>query len=141
MSTLLFFVAFGSTHTINPLSTRTGFCDDINEPGDFIQKLDESNSRSNLACLDELIDGIENSNTIGKDPWLHFPALKSILKDRVDWDTTFPTFTAQIESCRQSDKPPCKVIKETFFNPKVRIKFVLLQFELNVNDVNVILIL
>ena len=63
-----------------------------------------SPNRLNLACLDELIEGIDESKKLGKDPWLHFPALKSILKDRVDWDSSFPTFTAQVETCNQSEK-------------------------------------
>ena len=39
-------------------------------------------TKSNLAYLDELIDGIEKAG--GKDPWHNYPALKALLKDRVD---------------------------------------------------------
>ena len=71
-----------------------------------------------MACLDELIDGIENSESLGKDPWKYFPALKSILKERVDWDSTFPTFTAQLETCHKSEKTPCKVNSKLFYSAK-----------------------
>ncbi len=72
-----------------------------------------------MACLDELIDGIEKNNNGQDDPWGEFPALKSILKDRVDWDSTFPTFTAQTEQCSTSSKrPSCSVESERHFSPK-----------------------
>ncbi len=54
----------------------------------------------------------------GGDPWHHFHALKSILKDRVDWDSTFHPFTVQREKCDQSEKPPCKLQSESYFNAK-----------------------
>ena len=71
-----------------------------------------------MACLDEVINGIDSSETFGKDPWKYFPALKSILKDRVDWDSTFPTFTVQFETCEQTEKPPCQVISKSFYSAK-----------------------
>jgi len=103
-------LSFGSTHTINPVSTKTGFCDDESKGTDH--------DRSNLACLNELIDGIEKSVKKGKDPWHNFPALKSILKERVDWDSTFPLFTARREMCLKSEKPPCQLHNETYYNAK-----------------------
>lgn len=63
-----------------------------------------------------MIAGIETSGE--EDPWKNFPALKSILKERVDWDSTFPTFTVQLEKCNQSERPPCKVYNESYFNAK-----------------------
>ena len=99
--------AFGSTHTINPISTLTGFCDDK-----------KATNTLNLACLDELIDGIE-INKGKEDPWKNFPALKSLLKERVDWDSTFPTFTAQTEQCIMSSKrQSCSVQSEQYYNAK-----------------------
>ena len=65
--------------------------------------------RSNLACLDELIDGIEKSGEKGKDPWRDFPALENLLKDRVDWDTDYSPVTVRREKCLKSEKPPCKL--------------------------------
>eukprot|EP00551_Chaetoceros_affinis_P007144 CAMPEP_0203668388 /NCGR_PEP_ID=MMETSP0090-20130426/5028_1 /ASSEMBLY_ACC=CAM_ASM_001088 /TAXON_ID=426623 /ORGANISM="Chaetoceros affinis, Strain CCMP159" /LENGTH=987 /DNA_ID=CAMNT_0050532809 /DNA_START=363 /DNA_END=3326 /DNA_ORIENTATION=- len=110
-------LSFGSTHTINPVSTKTGFCDDILGK-DYTSKSRAAN-RSNLACLDELIQGIERRRNEGNDdPWHDFDALKSILKDRVDWDSTFPPFTVQTEKCNQTDKPPCKFQREVYFNAK-----------------------
>ena len=99
--------AFGSTHTLNPISTSTGFCDNLDTA---------AGSKSNLACLDELIEGIEKAG--GEDPWRDFPALKALLKDRVDWDTDFEPIGVEFEECNPNAKPPCKTKGETAFNPK-----------------------
>lgn len=98
---------FGSTHTLNPISTSTGFCDNLNET---------FTSRNNLACLDELIDGIEKAG--GSDPWKNFSTLKAILKDRVDWHTNFVPISVNFEECLRSQKPPCKTKHEAFFTAK-----------------------
>lgn len=100
-------LAFGSTHTLNPISTATGFCDNLN---------DTISSTSNLACLDELIVGIEESG--GIDPWRNFPALRALLKDRVDWDSDFKPISVTFEECIKSEKPPCKIKGHDSFTPK-----------------------
>eukprot|EP00557_Chaetoceros_sp_GSL56_P011962 CAMPEP_0176476432 /NCGR_PEP_ID=MMETSP0200_2-20121128/47_1 /TAXON_ID=947934 /ORGANISM="Chaetoceros sp., Strain GSL56" /LENGTH=966 /DNA_ID=CAMNT_0017872097 /DNA_START=322 /DNA_END=3221 /DNA_ORIENTATION=- len=100
-------ITFGSTHTLNPISTSTGFCDHLN---------DIFTSRNNLACLEELIDGIEKAG--GNDPWRNFPTLKAILKDRVDWDTDFAPVSVNFEECSRSQKPPCKTKRQTTFTAK-----------------------
>jgi len=107
-------LSFGSTHTINPISTRTGFCDDGFGPKGGI---DKGANRANLACLDELVEGIERAGGV-KDPWRDFPALKRILKDRVDWDTDFSPISIHEETCLVSEKPPCKLQSERHFGPK-----------------------
>lgn len=104
-----FSLAFGSTHTLNPISTSTGFCDNVDVN-------DTISSRSNLACLDELIDGIEQAG--GEDPWRNYPALKAFLKDRVDWDADFNPISVTYEECNKSEKPPCTVNGEETFCPK-----------------------
>jgi len=100
-------LSFGSTHTLNTISTSTGFCDNLNAT---------VSSRSNLACLDELIDGIEKMG--GKDPWRNFPALKALLKDRVDWDTDFNPVSINFEECNPSEKPPCETKGTALFTAK-----------------------
>lgn len=96
-----FCAAFGSTHTVNPISTKMGFCD-VNtkkSKGDRVQN-------RNLACLDELIKGIENSRgkqDKGHDPWRSFPALRLLLKDRVDFDSNFPMFRIEREYCKRGN--------------------------------------
>jgi hypothetical protein len=99
--------AFGSTSTVNPISTKMGFCD-VETRGNARNR--KQPNRSNLACLDELVSGIEASR--GKtdkdhDPWEDFPALKLLLKDRVDHDTGFPMIRVEREYCKDDEKSPC----------------------------------
>ena len=101
-------LSFGSTHTLNPISTATGFCDNLKDT--------VSSKRNDLACLDELIEGIEKSG--GKDPWRNYPALKALLKDRVDWDTDFTPISVDFEECDKSKKPPCEIKLNELFSPK-----------------------
>lgn len=53
---------------------------------------EESQPHSNLYCLDELVREIEE-RTNGDNPWASFPQLKTLLKDRVDWDSDIPMIT------------------------------------------------
>jgi hypothetical protein len=103
-------ITFGSTHTLNPISTSSGFCDELDGK-------DHGSARSKLACLEELMVGIDE--TVGEeDPWENFPTLKAILKDRVDWDTDFVPFKVVREICEKDEKPPCKKSREYHFTPK-----------------------
>lgn len=117
-------LSFGSTHTINPISTRTGFCDDdfgpINESSEMASDgVNNGLNRANLACLDELVEGIKGADEgKGKDPWRDFPALKSFLEERVDWDTDFSPVAIHEETCLETEKPPCKLHNEKHFGPK-----------------------
>ena len=54
-----------------------------------------------------------------RDPWKNFPALKSLLRDRTDWDTGKPMVDIKVELCsKESGKKDC-VEKETLrFGPK-----------------------
>lgn len=102
-------LTFGSTHTLNPISTSSGFCDKLGSK-------DHDAARSRLACLEELMIGIEEKE--GNDPWENFPTLKSILKDRVDWDTDFVPFRVVKELCEKGEKSPCRKNIEYHFSPK-----------------------
>jgi hypothetical protein len=94
--------AFGSTHTINPLSTSTGFCDD---PENSQNRKDEgiSDHSHRLACLDDITSDIDLS-TVSRDPWKNFPALKAFLKDRVDWNIGKPMIDVEVEHCHGKGK-------------------------------------
>lgn len=98
-------LSFGSTNNVLPISTKLGFCDAT----DGLAGAD----RTKLACLEELIPEIEQAakkRNWGKagskqqDPWKVFPALKHLLKDRIDWDTNFPMIQASVEKCTPTEK-------------------------------------
>lgn len=98
-------LSFGSTNNVLPISTKLGFCDAT----DGLAGTD----RTKLACLEELIPEIElaakkrNQAKPGSshaDPWKQFPALKHLLKERIDWDSNFPMIQASIERCTPSEK-------------------------------------
>jgi hypothetical protein len=101
------FSAFGSTHTLNPVSIATGFCDQW-DTDDWAEDNDESSEESRaghahrLACLDDIMNDIEYSS-VHRDPWKNFPALKAILRDRMDWDTNKPMIDIQVELCQKKD--------------------------------------
>ena len=106
-------LSFGSTNNAVPISTKMGFCDAIGGA-----------DRSKLACLEELIPEIEEAGKrrteFGKaqdsDPWKAFPALRHLLKDRVDWETNFPMIQARIERCEAAEKRPCRNMTEVNFS-------------------------
>jgi len=54
-----------------------------------------------LACLDDIMNDIELT-AAHRDPWKNFPALKSLLRDRVDWDTVKPMVDVKLEICQQA---------------------------------------
>lgn len=101
-------LTFGSTHTVNPISSKMAFCDQWDtenwgeEPSDADPK-----PRRDLFCLDDLMNEIDEYSSPGNDPWQSFPVLKSLLKDRVDWDTSHPMISVIRESCKPQEKSPC----------------------------------
>ncbi len=106
-------LAFGSTSTVNTISTKMGFCD-LNDDDAGNRKRKSSapvkkQNRSDLACLDELVAGIEASGKANKnrDPWKNYPALRLLLKDRVDFDSAYPMVRVEKEICEDGDKS-CK---------------------------------
>jgi len=100
-------LSFGSTHTLNSISTKTGFCDN--------EEFSDGNKNS-LACLDELIDGIEKSGNKDKNPWDDFTALENLLKDRTDWDSDVYPISILREKCKENEKEPCKLQQKLNFS-------------------------
>lgn len=88
-------LSFGCTNTVNPVSSKMAFCDSW-ASGEFGDNKD-SQPRSDLYCLDELVREIEES-THEEDPWASFPQLKQLLKNRVDWSTEIPMITVADET-------------------------------------------
>uniref|UniRef100_A0A7S4RMJ9 Phospholipid:diacylglycerol acyltransferase n=1 Tax=Ditylum brightwellii TaxID=49249 RepID=A0A7S4RMJ9_9STRA len=126
-------LSFGSTHTVNPISTKMGFCDNENAFDSFGKNETASSTandmeqirinRANLACLDELVSGIEESrkgNPLSQeDPWKGYNALRLLLKERIDWDSDFPMIQVSKEQCQKSEKArPCAVREELNFGPQ-----------------------
>eukprot|EP00804_Cyclotella_cryptica_P029973 CCRYP_013428-RA/>CCRYP_013428-RA protein AED:0.07 eAED:0.07 QI:109/0.88/0.8/1/0.88/0.8/10/302/1139 len=113
-------LSFGSTSTVNPISTKMGFCDGIDNTQVSMSKSRKVANRSNLACLDELVSGIEGSSSKQSkdhDPWKNFPALRLLLKDRVDFDSGFPMIRVEREYCQEDEKSPCKNQTAIDFGP------------------------
>jgi hypothetical protein len=106
-------VTFGSTHTVNPISSKEGFCDQWDadrwdeEPA-FNSK-SKRNADARLACLDDIYAEIEysshNHNT--RDPWRNFDTLRALLRERRDWDSDFPMIQVVQEHCKEKEKSPC----------------------------------
>jgi hypothetical protein len=99
-------LSFGSTSTVNPISSKMGFCDGEDKETENMGRrrakaLKKQNS--NLACLEELVSGIESSKGNNANPWKDFPALRLLLKDRVDFDSIFPTIKVEREYCNETD--------------------------------------
>lgn len=130
LDTQFFFAAFGSTHTLNPISIGTGFCDqwDDNEwDADTNSGSSGKESRlggkeslrdKRLACLDDIMNDIEYSS-VHRDPWKNFAALKSLLRDRMDWDTTKPMVDVHVELCQGPNGKKSCIEKETLkFGPR-----------------------
>ena len=91
-------ITFGSTLTVNPLSSQVAFCDEHDfRVWDEEPERGESNRR--LDCLDDLALMIQNHSNETHDPWRGFEALKSLLLHRMDWDTDFPMITVIQEDC------------------------------------------
>ena len=74
--------------------------------------------KSNLACLEELVTEIDESSRDSGDPWKDFPALRLLLKDRVDFDTVFPTVEVRREYCNDNEKSPCSNQTVPAFGPR-----------------------
>ena len=50
--------------------------------------------------LSDIMNDIEYSSIHRGDPWKNFPALKALMRDRVDWNTGKPMISIDIEHCR-----------------------------------------
>ena len=98
-----------------------GFCDgddtEVGKTGWRRTKGRKKQNRNNLACLEELVSGIESSK--GKtNPWEEFPALRLLLKDRVDFDSIFPTIRVDREYCEEKEVSPCNNQTKIDFGPR-----------------------
>lgn len=82
------------------------FCDadDIVTGKDSKHRSNKKKS-NNLACLEDIVAEIEATDS--DDPWKDFPALRLLLKDRVDFDSTFATVAIEREFCKENEKRPC----------------------------------
>ncbi|KAL7566193.1 hypothetical protein ACA910_011267 [Epithemia clementina (nom. ined.)] len=92
-------VTFGSTLTVSPISSQVAFCDEFN-----FRVWDENPERADnnqrlLGCLDDLAIEIQNHSNETNDPWRGYAALKSLLHDRMDWDSEFPMIAVVREIC------------------------------------------
>jgi hypothetical protein len=97
---------------LNPVPAATGFCDEWNTDdwGEEPIRSKKQKSRSEnkkLACLDDIMNDIELSS-VSRDPWENFPALKSLMRDRIDWDTGKPVIDVEIEHCKGKGKTVCE---------------------------------
>merc|ERR1711957_203367 len=60
---------------------------------------------------------IEASQQGNADPWENFPALRLLLKDRVDHDSLFPTIQVRREFCEENESTPCANQTSIDFGP------------------------
>lgn len=99
-----------------PLTQTFRFCDGDDKD---ISRRAKANKKSKLACLEELVSGIESSKGTA-DPWKEFPALRLILKDRVDFDSGgFPIIQVEREYCKHDERPgTCDNETAIDFGPK-----------------------
>lgn len=111
-------LTFGSTHTVNPISSKTAFCDqwEVEERWDEEdsqrgKRQQQQHADVNLACLDDIVTEIEVSNDEklygNRDLWEKFPTLKSLLRERFDFDSNFPMVRVVEETCGDKEKSPC----------------------------------
>lgn len=117
-------LSFGSTHTVNPISSKNGFCDqwDIEDRWDEEPDTDDKQHvDSKLACLDDILTEIEISGDkmpFSANPWEKNPALKSILRERFDWDSNLPMIRVIKEFCEEKEKSPCAKNSTVDIGPK-----------------------
>jgi Lecithin:cholesterol acyltransferase len=121
-------LTFGSTHTVNVISTKNGFCDDWDDHESWADDVDRPTSvnakqhqDSKLACLDDILAEIETSvdeKPFNTDPWEKHPSLKSLLRDRFDWDTNMPMIRVVQEVCKEKEKSPCASNNTLELGPK-----------------------
>lgn len=119
-------LTFGSTHTVNPISTKNGFCDQWEVTDRWDEDSSESELKqhadSKLACMDDIMVDIElladQKNNTSLSPWKNFPALKRLLRDRFDWDSNLPMIRVVQEACNETEKRPCSSNTTIDLGPK-----------------------
>ncbi|GAX26714.1 hypothetical protein FisN_2Hh339 [Fistulifera solaris] len=112
-------LSFGSTHTLNPVSTKMGFCDSWDFEKWDEKKMERKHVDVRLACLDDIVLDIESQENkdIG-DPWANFPTLKNLLYKRSDWDSDIPMIQIVEENCTAKEKSPCAVNRTLHVGPR-----------------------
>lgn len=110
-------LTFGCTNTVLPISSKMAFCDEW-DAETWDEEPRGSEPPKDLFCLDDLMNEIENSPRPGNDPWANFPVLKNLLKDRVDWDSSFPMVSIVTETCQVKEKSPCATRATTNLGPR-----------------------
>ena len=115
-------LTFGSTHTVNPISTKNAFCDqwEITDRWDEEPMKPKDTTDTKLTCLDDIMTEVEvgnDDNNFTTDPWGKYPALKSLLRDRFDWDTNFPMIRVNTEICVEKEKRSCEKNATIDFGP------------------------
>lgn len=88
-----------------------------NEWGEEPSKSDKSPAHTQLACLDDIFTEIESGDH-RDDPWKHYPTLKALLKDRLDWDSDFPMIEVNVENCLSKKKSPCTLNSTVALGPR-----------------------
>lgn len=116
-------LTFGSTHTVNPVSTQQGFCDEWDVKDKWDEEPDKKKQQvhadSRLACMDDILTEIEMAagdleKAQMQNPWKNFPALEHLLRKRANWDVDFPMIRVLTEVCDEKDKSPCNVTTTDF---------------------------
>lgn len=75
-----------------------------------------------LRRKDDIMHDIEVHSSF--EAWKDFPALRSLMRDRVDWNTGKPMIGIELEKCHSQDgdekrrKPVCRVSETIHFGPK-----------------------
>ena len=89
----------------------------MNEWDEDPSKSEKSPAHTRLECLDDIVTEIEMGG-YGENPWEDYPALKSLLKDRLDWDSDFPMMDIKVEQCKPKGKEPCVLNSTTDCGPR-----------------------
>jgi hypothetical protein len=114
-------LTFGSTHTLNPVSTSNGFCDSW-ETDNWDEDPRKHEHGGTLACLDDIMNDIELHSE--GDAWKNHSALKALMRDRIDWDTGKPMIAIELEKCfppkedAKRSKVICQIADRIAIRPK-----------------------
>ena len=47
-------------------------------------------------------------SSVNRNPWKHFPALKALMRDRIDWTTGKPMIDIEVVHCNSTNKNSCE---------------------------------
>mmetsp|Transcript_10280 Transcript_10280/g.22822 ORF Transcript_10280/g.22822 Transcript_10280/m.22822 type:complete len:652 (-) Transcript_10280:492-2447(-) len=112
-------LSFGSTNTVNNISTNSGFWGDD----------DLAKNRAKLASLHRIVEDVEEYG--GTAAWDNHPVLRLFLRDKVDWDVDHPLIRIVVEHCRKGQSAnaaagaatpaavACDIVKDLAIEPKM----------------------